>query len=80
MLINKTKPKNWDGKHILLCRHCIGSHCRDYAMYCNVIHTTSTGTVKIKLFGERVKIKNDLYKIRYVPADRVVEYSKYFED
>lgn len=76
MLINKTKPKNWKGKHILKCKHCLGGKCKDYGMYCNVISITHTGTVKIALFGERLKVKNELFKIRYVTSDRIIEYSK----
>ena len=80
-LINKTKSRLWQAKHILLCKHCIGSdRCQHYAMYCNVISTTKRGNLKIEVFGERLKLKNDFPRTRYVVPRRVRLYADYFKD
>lgn len=81
MLINKTKPRLWQAKHILLCKHCIGSNCcQHYAMYCNVIGTTKRGNLKIEVFGERLNLKNEITRIRYVAPRKVRLYTDYFKD
>lgn len=81
MLINKNKPENWNGEHILICRHCVGeARCKHYAMYCDVVgKITATGKIKIKVYGERWNnVKNEKY--RYVPFNRVKKYTDYFKD
>lgn len=81
MLINKTKPRLWQAKHILLCKHCFGTNrIMRYAMYCNVIGMTKKGNLKIEVFGERIKLENELSKIRYVMPKKVRLYTDYFKD
>lgn len=83
MFINKHKPKHWEGKHILLCKHCIGKHCKVYAMYCDIEGVTKSGRVRLRVYGDRFNTRDDLNhigRIRYVPQNKVKLYADYFKD
>jgi hypothetical protein len=61
-----------DATHILYCANAIGKSRHEYAMRCIPLSTTTSGTVKILLFGERNwRAQQEKQSIRYVPADRV---------
>lgn len=47
--------------HYLLCRHCVGTHCREYEMPCNILGRTKSGKLKIEVFGERYWKKNSTH-------------------
>lgn len=75
MIINKNKPENWGGQHVLHCRHCVGENrCRHYFMYCDVIgKVTPTGRIKVRVYGERWHSTKGS-KIRYVSVNRIKNY------
>lgn len=79
MVINKNKPADWKGIHILKCRHCIGKNRKHYAMYCDVIKEMSDGRVKIKVYGNRYWHTNN-FKYRYVEKRKISKYEEYFKD
>nr|DAP27145.1 MAG TPA: hypothetical protein [Caudoviricetes sp.] len=80
MIINKTKPANWQGVHVLKCKHCVGSkNCKRYAMYCDVIKEMPDGRVKIKVYGDRYWHTNN-FKYRYVEKRKISKYEEYFKD
>ena len=79
MVINKDKPAEWQGKHILVCSHCFGQSEMLYAMYCNVIRKTKSGKLVVDVFGRRYKHVTSV-KRRYVENYKVREYQKYFAD
>lgn len=37
MVINKDKPADWKGIHVLKCCHCIGRNRTYYLMYCDIV-------------------------------------------
>ena len=79
MIINKTKPANWQGVHVLRCRHCIGRNSTYYLMYCDVIKEMPIHRVKIKVYGDRYWHTNN-FKYRYVEKHKISKYEEYFKD
>lgn len=79
MVINKNKPADWKGIHILKCLHCFGRSEMYYAMYCNIVRETKSGKLLIDVFGHRYRHVMGV-KRRYVEPYKVVEYQKYFKD
>lgn len=79
MIINKNKPAEWQGEHILVCSHCFGQSEMLYAMYCNVIRETKSGKLLVDVFGRRYR-HVDGVKRRYVEHHKVWEYKAYFAD
>lgn len=68
------KEENKKHTHYLLCRHCVGTHCREYEMPCNILGRTKSGKLKIEVFGERYwKNTQHIKKIRYVKPCRVMK-------
>jgi len=66
-----------DSTHLLLCKHCIGTRCIEYTMYCKLIGVTKNGLCKIIVFGDRNwKDKDHIKRIKYVSADRLVAYDR----
>lgn len=62
----------WSGKHLLACRHVIGRGVRNYNMRCDVIGETDSGSIKIRVYGERNwKGREHLSRIRYVSKNRI---------
>lgn len=60
--------------HYLLCRHCVGTHCKEYEMPCNILGRTKSGKLKIEVFGERYWGNTQhIRKIRYVDPCRVMK-------
>lgn len=47
MIINKTKPANWQGVHVLKCKHCVGSKIAN-VMQCIVMLLKKCLTVELK--------------------------------
>lgn len=79
MVINKNKPADWKGTHILICSHCFGKSEMVYGMYCNIIRETKGGKLLIEVFGRRYRHVVGV-KRRYVESYKVREYHKYFKD
>lgn len=79
MIINKNKPANWQGTHILICSHCFGKKEQIYAMYCNVIRETKNGKLLVDVFGKRLRQITGVNR-RYVESYRVREYKNYFRN
>ena len=68
---NKYRSK--DSTHLLMCRHAIGKHGRDYEMPCIILKTTKNGKLKLLVFGERNWKRNQEKKsIRYVDFKRIM--------
>ena len=42
-----------DAKHLLRCKHCIGTRCMEYFMPCIHLGKTKSGKVKVLVFGDR---------------------------
>lgn len=80
MLINKHKPRGWQGKYILLCQQSKRSKSTPYAMYCNLIRVSPLGNAYLEVFGDKWWGSVGTIKNRYVPRNRVVKYSDYFEE
>nr|DAV34482.1 MAG TPA: hypothetical protein [Caudoviricetes sp.] len=54
MRICKEQPADWDGKHLLQCKHLLNSKSKiRYLMYCNHLGYTKSGKIKLLVFGER---------------------------
>lgn len=79
MVINKNKPAEWHGKHILKCVHCFGRSEMYYAMYCNVIRETKSGKLLIDVFGRRYRHVSGVRRL-YVEPYKVREYKDHFKD
>lgn len=79
MVINKNKPADWQGTHILICSHCFGKKEQIYAMYCNVIRETKNGKLLVDVFGKRFRQITGVNR-RYVESYRVREYKNYFRN
>ena len=79
MIINKNKPSDWKGIHVLRCRHCIGKNSIYYLMYCDIVKEMPNGKVKLKVYGDRYCHTNG-FKYRYVLKHKVSEYQEYFKD
>ena len=59
--------------HLLICRHCIGTHCRDYRMSAILLGTTKSKLLKIVVFGERNwKDKDHIKRIKYVKPHKLI--------
>lgn len=76
-LLKKPAPENWQGEHLLVCRHHYNSRSYDdFLMYCNVLKEMPDGRLKIKVFGYRWT-RTDGEKIRYIDKFRVVKAEKF---
>lgn len=61
-----------DATHLLRCRHCIGTNCKEYYMACIPLGETKNGKMKVLVFGDRNWAgKDHLKRIRYVEPYRV---------
>ncbi len=57
----------------LKCNHCIGRSCKDYLMKCDVLKTSSSGKIKVKVYGVRNwKDQDHITHIRYVEPNKIV--------
>ena len=79
MIINKAKPADWKGIHVLRCCHCIGRNRTYYLMYCDVVKEMPNGKVKLKVYGNRYW-RTDGFKYRYVEKRKISEYKTHFRD
>lgn len=72
MPIDLTKYSSHEATHLLSCAHAIGLRRREYSMRCIPLKETSSGRLKIVVFGERNwKHRDHLKQIKYVDKDRV---------
>lgn len=78
--INKHKPKNWKGVHIVLCEHCFGNNVSKYAMYCDIEkYLKHSNNVKITVYGNRLRSIVGS-RIKYVHKSKIKLYADYFKD
>jgi len=58
--------------HLLKCKHCVGSNCKQYYMVCDILKRMPDGRLKVKVYGDRYwRDSTNITKIRYVEAWRV---------
>lgn len=63
-----------DATHLLSCRHCVGSNCRDYYMRCLFVKDMGDGRAKVIVFGDRYWQNTEhVRRVRYVPKWRLTE-------
>lgn len=82
MRINKNKPENWKGEHILLHRTSERNKSEPYAMYCNVVRPADPKYGKriyVMIFGQYYWSTQGTRFI-YVEPDRIAKYSDYFKE
>ena len=65
-----------DATHLLCCTQGLGRSFYDYYMPCIILKETSGGRLKILVFGERARWKEDKKKIRYVEWGKVIKNNK----
>jgi hypothetical protein len=66
---------NWEtATHELLCKHVMCGHAKHFRMRCDILGTTKSGRLKLRVYGRLYWIdEHHRQRIRYVDGNRVVK-------